>query len=277
MNHIEGLELRMQTVPYHEATKSAQAPEAGLPSINSPRWHQGHLRKLIDVLRSEHVRVTTHITKVRDDPIPLDKVDTDEPTNKTSSTTTDRRPDDGISSPKPPCIKSNLSECTWDQKDCPFDHRAFRKDDKKYIDEFLTARKKPISFDAKKMQTMTSNLGLDLAAYDCIEPNSVDTVPRTSKITFEQQLLDEIASLHAKIDSLHANTTQDTPNNGTKTSDPTSSSTTAQTTPSPAGGGAAAGDTMAAVNFLRTLGPEDRKALTAEYLAQAEDGVPFTL
>ena len=140
------------------------------------------------------------------------------------------------------------------------------------------------------MQTITSKLGLDLAAYDCVEPNSVDTVPRTSKITFEQQLLNEIASLHAKIDSLHANTTQGTPNNGTKTSDPTSSPTTAQTIPSPAGGGAAAGDTMAAVNFLRTLGlsdeqsymvalvgPEDRKALTAEYLAQAEDGVPFTL
>ena len=148
MNHIEGLELRMQTVPYHEATKSAQAPKAGLPSINSPRWHQGHLRNLIDVLRSEHVRVTTHNTEVRDDPIPLDKVDTDEPTNKTPSTTIDRRPGDGISSPKPPCLKFNLSECTWYQKDCPFDHRAFRKDDKKYIDEFLTARKKPISFDA---------------------------------------------------------------------------------------------------------------------------------
>ena len=265
INHIEGLELRMQTVPYHEATKSAQAPKAGLPSINSPRWHQGHLRKLIDVLRSDHVRVTTHNTEVRDDPIPLDKVDTDEP-------------DVGNSSPKPPGLKFNLSECTWCQKDCPFDHRAFRKDDKKYIDKFLTARKTPISFDDKKMQTMTSKLGLDLAAYDCVEPNSVDTVPRTFKTTFEQQLLNKIASLHAKIDSLHANTTQGTPNNGTKTSDPTSSPTTTQTIPSP--GNLAISDAEANINAPRLVGlsdeqsskvalhgPNDRRLLIAKYLS----------
>ena len=272
MNHVEGLELRIQTVPYHEATKSAKIPDARSSSTGTPRWHQGHLREFIDALRAEHVRVSTHHAEIVDDPIPLDKVDASEPMDG-SAAVTDHRPQGGRNGNqggrngdlKPPCLSFNLSNCA--REDCSFDHRALRKDDRAYIDDYLKTRKRPVTFDVKKMHTMASKLGLDLTTYGCVELNAVHKVQKGSKATIKR--------LQAEVAALRADVSHDTTNTETE-----ASSTPTTTTPPPTVGGHVASDAVVTVNALRLIGlsdeqssmvalhgPDDRRMLIAKYLS----------